>query len=147
MAVVADPRVSVWTPEGMSIRQREIQTCVRMRREGYTFAEIARAIQRDESHVRVFVRRAAPKLMPDGRAWQAIRRARIVASQEHDACGPQTYLTRVKAVIDAQRAGELSVLIGSLEDSAAASLAWANRLAEQRDAGILRPPIRLVTSG
>jgi len=124
----------------MTIREKEIRLCVRMRREGWEFAEIAAKLRRPEEHVMIFVRRVEPKLMINSKAWEITRRSRMVSTQEHDACGPQTLVTRFKAVAEAQRAGELKVLCGSLLDLAAAAMAWEHRLKSQLEAGQIGRP-------
>ena len=54
------------------------------------------------------------------------QRAELLA-RESDACGPNHFMLRVKAVIDARATGDARLLAGSLEDVAAAALSWQER--------------------
>jgi hypothetical protein len=67
------PSPDVFSVEGLSLREREIKTCVRLRREGYELIEIAARVRRPEDHVRIFIRRRAPELLVEGKAWEAAR--------------------------------------------------------------------------
>ena len=135
-----DPRLDPFSPAGSSIRERQIRTAIRLRREGHTFAEIGRALfpsalapQAREERARIFVRSREPKLLLDTKQWRLARRARLLGALEREQVGPGIYMSRIRAVVDAQRAGDLNVLIGSLHDQAAAAVAWAQWLAEHRD--------------
>ena len=48
------------------------------------------------------------------------------------ACGPNHFILRVKAVIDAQATGDARLLAGSLEDVAAAAMVWKERTIHDR---------------
>ena len=121
------------------MRERQVRTSVRLRKEGHTFAEIGRVlfptsrpVSREE-WARVFVRSVEPKLLSDTRQWRLARRARLLAAYEREQVGPGVYMRRIKAVVEAQQAGDLNVLIGSLHDQAAAAVAWALWLADHRE--------------
>jgi hypothetical protein len=134
-----DPRLDPFTANGASIRERQVRTAVRLRKEGHTFAEIGRLLYPEqrpvtrEERARIFVRSVEPKLLLDTRHWRLARRARLLARFEREQVGPGVYMRRIKAVVEAQQAGDLNVLIGSLHDQAAAAVAWAQWLAEHRD--------------
>jgi hypothetical protein len=134
-----DPRVDPFTDAGASIRERQVHTALRLRKEGHTFAEIGRVLfpaarpASREDWARIFVRSADPKLLTDTRHWRLARRARLLAQYEREQVGPGVYMRRIKAVVDAQQAGDLNILIGSLHDQAAAAVAWALWLADHRD--------------
>ncbi len=112
---------------------------MRLRKEGHTYAEIGRVLfprvtpTCREEWVRIFVRNADPKLLQDTRQWRLARRARLLAAYEREQVGPGVYMRRIKAVVEAQQAGDLNVLIGSLHDQAAAAVAWALWLADHRE--------------
>jgi hypothetical protein len=127
-ATARDPRIDRFSPEGQAVREREIRTAVRMRRQGYFMEEIAQALGYTEDQVRTFVKNREPRLLADGKQFHAARRGRELAARERDVCGPQTFLVRASAVVVAQKQGDTNVLIGSLDDLAAAALAWADRL-------------------
>jgi hypothetical protein len=48
--------------------------------------------------------------------------------REHQACGPGLVAVRVKQLAAAQRQPEMKLLVGALEDTAAACIAYASHL-------------------
>lgn len=127
-----DPYLDPFTDTGASIRERQGTIAARLRREGHTFAEIARVLHISDDLARALVRSRDRKLMLDSKTWTAARRARILAQLEREDCGPLTYMARFKGVAEAQRAGDVNGLIGALHDHAASAISWAQWLREHR---------------
>jgi hypothetical protein len=160
-----DPRVDPFTPAGAAMRERQIRTAVKLRRQGHTFEEIGRALfpapppmptfdgRRWRDHnghycpeppdwwrpgtraewARTLIRAHEPKLLKDTKQWRLARRARLLAELERDDVGHGVWVTRIRGVLEAEHAGDLNVLIGSLFDQAAAAVAWALWLQDHRE--------------
>lgn len=123
------------TPARISSRATQAKAselAARWRRTGYTHEEIARKLHMDIADVKEIIAEHLPRYLTDSKQWHTARRVRMLSRQERDDCGPQTFRARAKSVLEAQGAGDMNVLIGSLEDLCSASFAWIDRLERQK---------------